>query len=116
MSESDESVLWFFSTLFYIRVIISWGSINGEESVMNCCSYYKGCGDGRMNAGGGNAGGNMGQLQPTPQGLSYQWGTTAAWAGGSNTPLSHCFKSTNPVSPMSSASYQNLKTVSFVNN
>lgn len=83
--------------------------------MMNCCSCYKGCLGGRMSAGGGNAGIAVGQLQPTPEGLSHQWGAAAAWAGGSHTPLSHCPKSTNLVSPMSSASYQNLKTMSLVN-
>lgn len=82
---------------------------------MNCSSFYKGCGGGRRSAGGGNAGLAMGQPQLTPEGLSRQLGTAAAWAGGSHTSFSHCSKSTNPVSLMSRASYQNLKTMSFVN-
>lgn len=82
---------------------------------MNCCACYEGCQGGRMSAGGENAGLAVGQPQTTPEGLSHRWGTAAAWAGGSHTPLSHWSKSTSPVSLVSSASYQNLKIMSFVN-
>lgn len=107
----DEWVKW-VSPLVLLYIVlhqgdysISWGSINDEESMMNCCSCYEECGGRRMSAGGGNAELAMGQPQPTPESLFHQWGTAAAWAGGSHKSLSHCFKSTNLVSPMSSASY-----------